>query len=204
MASRRLITQLIAVTLGIVAIFAGFGITGVFVANVIAALIVLVMLRRLVGPIPGLIKAAAPRTGPYLAATPDHGRARTDRSTPDEFLFLQAYSTEAQLAMYSIGFMVISHSGGHPAVVDGGGSARHRRVIRRRHHRPNGQQTGFRLRIVSIALTAGTAGVVCLGPAMVIVLYGPDYTQAAELVPIMSLSLLFVTGGNLCHVLDRG
>lgn len=204
-ASRRLITQLIAVILGIVAIFAGFGITGVFVANVIAALIVLVMLRRLVGPIPRASLRPLPHglAHIWLQLLIMEGLVQIVQRRM-EFLFLQAYSTEAQLAMYSIGFMVISTAAvipqslmvaGLPGIAESFGAGTIDRTA---------SKLGSALRIVSIASLPLTAGVVCLGPAMVIVLYGPDYTQAAELVPIMSLSLLFVTGGNLCATFWTG
>jgi O-antigen/teichoic acid export membrane protein len=115
-----------------------------------------------------------------------------------EFLFLQAYSTEVQLAMYSIGFMVVSTAAilpmslveaGLPGVAESLGAGTIDRTSR---------MLGSALRIVSVASLPLTAAVVCLGPVLILVLYGSDYQLAADLVPLMGLSLILVTSGNLC------
>ncbi len=197
--SRRLVTQSLAMVLGVVAILAGFGITGVFAANAVGALLVLVWLRRTLGP----LKWGAVRPLPHRLARV-WGQLLVMELLLQvvqrrmEFLFLQAYSTEVQLAMYSIGFMVVSTAAilpmslveaGLPGVSESLGAGTIERTSK---------MLGSALRIVSVASLPLTAGVVCLGPVLVLVLYGGDYQLAADLVPLMGLSLILVTSGNLC------
>lgn len=197
--SRRLVTQSLAMVLGVVAILVGFGITGVFAANAVGALVVLIWLRKTMGP----LKWGALRPLPHRLARV-WGQLLVMELLLQvvqrrmEFLFLQAFSTDVQLAMYSIGFMVVSTAAilpmslveaGLPGVAESLGAGTIERTAK---------MLGSALRIVSVASLPLTAAVVCLGPVMILVLYGGDYQLAADLVPLMGLSLILVTAGNLC------
>ena len=190
-AARRLVTQCLSMALGIALVLAGFGINGVFVAALIAAVVTLVLLVRLCGKIrPGVwmpFPAGLSRLwGPFVLMEA-LSQIVTQRM---EFLFLGAYSTDVEIAAYSIPFMVIAAvslipqsvvSAGMPHVARSAGSGD---VAR------SADAMSVAIRVVAIFSVPLTAAVASVGPSIIIVLYGPDFKQSALLLPLMALCLL--------------
>lgn len=190
-ASRRLWTQLLATGLGIAAVVAGFGVTGVFAAIAAAAAVALVLLRMAAGPLPRGPMAPRPAGMWRMWGTVFALEALLQvvaRKT--EVLFLQAFSGADEVAMYSVAFMVVTTAAvlpvslmtaSLPAVagqLGAGGLARAQRALLRG------------LRVVA-ALSWPLAGAVAvLGPSLVLGLYGHEFERAALLVVPLSLGLL--------------
>jgi O-antigen/teichoic acid export membrane protein len=204
-ARRRLVSQVSAQLLSIALVFAGAGIAGVFGASVVASAVLTVVLVRLAG---------RRRTVPYGSLPKDALRlwwmfVLTAGLTQVvgariEFVFLGALSTTTQVAMYSVPFMLVSSVGilpssmigaALPALAASSGAGREdlmHEVLAR----------GTRV-VASLSLPI-TAGVMSVGPSLVLVLYGEEFRQAAELVPLMAITLVVTPVASLCSTFWNG
>lgn len=198
-ARRRLFTQLIAVGGGLVAVLAGGGIVGVFAAIALASAVFLVLMRRTWGPMhPAALRPFPPgllRLWGQLFALEVLVQLVVQKS---EVLFLQHWSDESQIAMFSVAFMVVASSAalpialvvsGLPKVAASSGAGSINATLGRLKH-------PIRLALfLSLPLAALVASV---GPPAVLALYGEEFATAAAMVPPMSLVLLLGTAGMVC------
>jgi O-antigen/teichoic acid export membrane protein len=198
-ARRRLVTQLLAVGLGLVAVFTGAGIAGVFASIAVAAAVFAVLMRHQHGRLPRAALTPLPsgvlRLWATLAAVEVLIQLVAQKS---EVLFLQWWTTSAEVAMFSVAFMVVASAvalpvavavAGLPSVAASLGAGTIERTTRRLRH-------PVRLALaLSVPLTAVVASV---GPPAVLALYGQEFAPAAQIVPAMSLSMLSATAGMVC------
>lgn len=204
-ASRRLVTQSVSQVLGIAAVLIGLGINGVFAANVVAALGLLVALARIAPPLGRPSFAPFPRevlqlVGVFflLSLLSQVVNKRI------EFLFLGAFSTTQQVAMYSVAFMLVSSASTIPSALIGAGMP----SVAKWHgademHRV-AWQLGTAFRVTLAASLPLTAAIVTLGPGLVRLLYGEAFDEAAMLIPLLSLSTIVVPSGVLAAAFWTG
>ena len=200
-AQRRLVTQLLAQILAVVAVVYGFGIVGVFAANAAAAIVLTIMVWRLADPVDGPLLPALPRQllriwGLYLL-TELLVQVVARRI---EFVFLGAFSTKEQLAMYSIPYMVVTSvimipdsmmTAILPSLASQAGAGRGDVV--NRHLTPA-------VRVAAMVALPLTAGIAVLGPRLVTMLYGQDFAEAGRLVSWMALLVIFVPVYDLLNI----
>ena len=207
--ARRLVTQAAAPLLGVVALLAGMGVAGVFVAQGIASLALLLSLLwmhrgdrtagGLVPQRPASVRALGSLVGMFALVS--LLTQIVERRL--EVLFLDAYSSDSEIAVYSIAFALVSMayyvctsttgaaSSSIAAVVGSGDVARVEYAISR---------AGRVLVAVAVLLAAALAAV---GPALVRVVYqGADH--AAALVPWLCLTLLYAPGAHLLQQYWQG
>lgn len=192
-AKRRLITQMLAQGVAVVLVIAGFGITGVFAANAVAAAILVVLVWRI----------STKATGPYFPRIPPQlirlgGMYLVTEllvqvvSKRIEFLFLGTMSTRDELAMYSIAFMVVASvtmipdsmvTAVLPSLASRAGAGMGAIVD---------NHLGPAIRVSAQISVPLAAGVAVLGPQLITMLYGESFEQAGTLTSWMSVLILFV------------
>ena len=198
-AKRRLLTQILAVALGLVAVFTGMGIAGVFAAMALGSAAFLGSMRLLHGPVRwGAIRPLPTgllRTWLQLCALEVLVQLVVQKS---EVVFLQWWTDHGQIAMFSVAFMVVASSAtlpialvvsGMPMVASSLGAGTIDATLSRLSHP---------IRIALFASLPLAAFVASVGPSAVLALYGPAFATAAELVPAMSLVLVLGTAGMVC------
>lgn len=204
-AARRLVSQSGAVILGVVAVFVGLGIAGVFAANVIAALGLLVWLIVLVKRIPrgaifplpsGIVRLWF---GFLVLLALD-----LIVSSRIEFLFLGALSTDQQIAMYSVPFAIVAAAVMIPTSIIGAGLPAVAASLGAGRLQQTKRSLGPALRVTAIAAVILAAGVASLGPPLLLLLYGQEFSQAAGLLPLMALSLIVAPVGEICFMFWAG
>ncbi|TXH31991.1 MAG: hypothetical protein E6Q91_02105 [Actinobacteria bacterium] len=198
-AGRRLWTQMFGQVAAAVAVLLGAGLNAVFAANLVSAVVLL-----------ALIIPLAPRIDAKTLAIPrELGRLWglfTLRSVlvqvvgqRVEFLFLAAYSTPDQIAMYSIPFMVVTAvvliptsiiSAGMPAMAAHEGAGRSDEVA---------GHLGYAVRVTIGASIPLALGLAALGPSLVVLLYGGDYQEAGQLLAWMSPLVLVLPAAVVCE-----
>jgi O-antigen/teichoic acid export membrane protein len=195
----------------VIALLLGGGITGIFavlaVTNVLMVLGAWILWRRLLG------RVQAPRE-PVGELGHEILRFALAASVPvlmsflifqrSEFFFLNRYSTNEQIAIYSIAFSVYAAALALPAAMSGTfapavatlvGASAHDRIR-------SGYGRGLRLLLlVSVPLTAG--GLV-FGPPLLRILYGSDYAGAGEILLVLLAPLPLVPLGGLSSGLLYG
>jgi O-antigen/teichoic acid export membrane protein len=198
-AAARLVTQSCSAVIATAAVFAGLGVAGVFGATLLASTgLLLALVHRVPGPRP----ATGPLPPGLLAAWGAFLALELVNQVVGrriEFVFLGAFSTTAQVAMYSVPFMVVWIAIALPSSIFASAMP----VIARRAAEAGvlvvSAQLGAAVRVVlacSVVLTGLVAG---LGPATVLLGYGPSFREAAWLVPVLSVSVLSVPVGLLCQ-----
>ncbi len=198
-ASRRLWTQMIGQLVAAIAVVLGAGLNAVFAANLLSAVILLSLIRPLV-----------PRERSRARNWPrEMGRLWglfTARSVlvqvvaqRVEFLFLAAYSTPDQIAMYSIPFMVVSAvvliptsiiSAAMPAMAAHEGAGNSDEVV---------EHLGSAVRVTVGASIPLALGLAALGPSLVVLLYGADYHEAGQLLAWLSPLVLVLPAAVVCE-----
>lgn len=200
-AKRRLITQLIAQGVAVVVVVAGFGIAGVFAANLVAAV---VLLALLVPISPGLAAGRRGRLPRRLlriwslyVVTELLAQVVTQRI---EFVFLAWLSTKDQLAMYSIPYMVVATvtmipesaaTSLLPSLASRAGAGMQHVIDA---HLPHA------VRVIGIMSVPLSAGIAVLGPRLIVLAYGSQFEQAGTLVSLMALLILFVPVFDLLNI----
>ncbi len=208
--ARRLVTQAAAPLLGIVALLAGLGVTGVFLAQAVASVALLVSVWWMQRDADGAGRVALRKPPlplrPLAALVGMFALVSLLTQVVDrrlEILFLDAYSTEREIAVYSIAFAFVSMayyvctsttgaaSSSIAAVAGSGDAARVEQAISR---------AARVLVAVAVLLAAALASV---GPSLVRVVYeGAD--RAAVLVPWLCLTLLYAPLGHLVQQYWQG
>ena len=202
-ARRRLVSQLCAVALGVAAVIVGWGVTGIFAANVLASVGLLAWSRAAVP------SERAPRRGraPWTLPVPVRrtwlvfalGEVLTQVvGRRIELLFLAASSTTSEMAAYSIAVMVVSAAATVPASLAGAAMPRVAAALGAGQHELAHAALGRALRVTAVASLPLTAVLVAVGPPLVRGFYGGDFGRAADLVPLLALSVLAAPCGYLC------
>ena len=195
----RLVTQLAAVILGFGAVLAGLGIAGVFAAAALASAVFAVIMRARQGPV------AWGRVRPIPSGLLEVWLRLLALeilvqwvSQKSGVLFLQRWADHAEIAMFSVAFMVVATAAalpvamaisGLPSVANSLGAGTIKATLARL-----GQPVRIAI-MVSVPLAAFVASV---GPPAVVAFYGEEFHQAAVLVPIQALALLSATAGMVC------
>ena len=206
-----LLTGTLSVPAMILVLAADGGVTGMFVVEAVVALANLVFTAF-------LARAAFKR----LAARPTQVR-ELRRSTArfavwstvgvvltlivfrrSEFFFLDAYSTDSQIAIYSIAFAAIYAisllpealaAGLFPAFATLFGAGETERL-----------RSGFRrgIRLLTVITIPVTAAVLALGPEALALAYGDDYSGAGEVLRLMAIGLPLLPVLNVSNALLVG
>ena len=193
----RLAWLSLAQILGIAAVLAGWGINGVFLGNVVASLGLLITLARSAPRLQRATFAPVPKEvfgllGMFFVLT-----VLTQLvSRRIEFLFLGAFSTDQQVAMYSVAFMVVSSAATIPITLFGAAVPA---VANRAADEPEvvDQHMGTALRVTLAASIPLTAAIATLGPPLIRLLFGAEFDEAATLIPLLSLTVLLVPIGSI-------
>ena len=206
----RLIFQLLGPPLGLAFLFTGFGITGLFLGDGIAALGLLVtVVRRYrstsgVPVVPGDDATAraglrpplpVARTAGLFALEAAIGQVVTKRV---EFVVLALFATDFAIGQYSVAFMIVSlisaiPSGIAVAAMPSIAAAAGRGETQRAEH-----HLRLALRIGTIVMIPVVALVAALGPEAVLLVYGTAYSSAGKLTALASLMLLTSVATGLC------
>jgi O-antigen/teichoic acid export membrane protein len=197
-ARRRLITQLLAVGLGILAVLAGLGITGIFLANLVGSVVFVVMLQP-------LLQRAHTRS-PHAHARPIvrlwlvfAGGAVLTQVVGGriEILFLGVFASGEQIAHYTVAVMLVMSALTLPTALAGasmpaiaaatgaGDTDRARASLSRA------------LRISAVLGLPLAAAIVAAGPPLILALYGDQFVEAAELSQYVALLAVIVPCGRL-------
>ena len=198
-ASRRLWTQLLGQLIAAIAVLLGAGLNAVFAANLVSAAVLLSLIRRLV-PTEVARERFFPKDllrlwGLFLL------RAVLLQVVAQrvEFLFLAAYSTPDQIAMYSIPFSVITAAvlvpssiiaAGMPAMAAREGAGQSAQVA---------EHLGSAVRVTIAASIPLALGLAALGPSLIVVLYGAQYVQAGQLLAWMAPLVLVLPAAAVCE-----
>lgn len=195
----RLVSQLLSSLIAIVAILLGGGIEWTFIGPIIASVWVGFRLYRAARPEPQE-KAWRPPPGLWtvfslLAVTELVLQVAARRS---EFVIMGWLSTEREIAMYSVAFMVvmtvtmIPQSLGQaimPLVAAASGANEHAGLNRH-------LSTAMRIALLlSLPATVYTA---VLGHDLIVLLYGTDFERAGRLSPWLALMIIVVPTWRLC------
>lgn len=213
-----LVFQLTAPPMGIAAVLLGGGITGIFVADGLAALGLLVTLGIV------LRGRRSPSRGPVVTGptrVPSSGRVWGALRPPVpfaatwfqfamvelmvqvvsrrvEFVVLGWRSTSEQIAMYSVSFVVVGLLSVVPAAVAMAAMP----LIAAAE---GSGALGAAARHLHVAVRLGTlvslplvAAVIALGPTTILLVYGDVYAEAAHLVPYAALALLATVASGVC------
>ena len=193
----RLLSQIVAALLGVLAILLGGGIVWVFAAQVLTSTWLTMTLRRRDGR-----TQLTDDTAPSPLALQPLGRLWllfilsmllsqiVDKRM--ELLFLDAFGTAHQVAVYAVAFSLVTVAVTVPsslaaAAIPGIAAAGAADVT--------GALTAHlrrATRLASVAAFLLTAGLAALGPSMVVLFWGAPLQDAAEILPWMAISVLFV------------
>jgi glycosyltransferase involved in cell wall biosynthesis/O-antigen/teichoic acid export membrane protein len=205
----------VPVTVGVLA--AGGGITGMFAveaATAGVALIAIVTLeRRALRELPRDFEAAPDlrrRTSRYAVLATLMTLATFVVWQRSEFFFLRAYSTDREIAFYSIAFAAANGLALLPGALAGTLSPAFATLYGARHHariRSGYWRAQRLLPIVSLPLLAGS---LALGPAAIRLAYGPSYGPAGPvllvllslfpLIPLLAVATSLLIGLGLLRV----
>lgn len=201
----RLVSQTSSGLLGIGAVVSGLGISGVIGANVVvAAGLAVVLAPRVPGPKP--TKQPGPLPKAFLRLWLMFAAAQTLVQVVNqriEFVFLGLFSTDVQVAQYSIPFALVAAA---TTAVAGLLSAALPALARTSATEPSRlpERLGRLWRIVAAISVPVAVLVAALGPSLVGLVYGPGFGEAGRLVPLMAVSALFSPLGYLCNVYWSG
>jgi O-antigen/teichoic acid export membrane protein len=200
-----LTTGLVSTIATALVLWAGGGITGMFAVELVIAAANLVwtgtLARRALGPAdPGLAPAAYDlqrRVRHYALIAGAGVLLEQVVASRIEFFFLKAYSTNSQIALYSIAFSMIVALRLFPSAIGNTVAPAFATLFgaRQNDRIRSGFTRAFRLVLVMTLPIAGAA--IALGPELVRVVYGKQYADVAEplrimltVFPLMALSSL--------------
>ena len=210
-AQRWRVNSTLSVTLGavgaaatVIALVLGGGITSIFVVLAVTNILMVVGSWRLWQRL--MKRVTAPRE-PVGAVGHEILRFALAASIPvfmnflifqrSEFFFLNHYSTDAQIALYSIAFSVYASALALPNAIAGTfapavatlvGAGAHERIR-------TGYGRGFRLLLfVTVPLTAGA---LVFARPLVRIVYGPEYAGSGEILLVLLVALPLVPIGGL-------
>ncbi|MFC7574262.1 lipopolysaccharide biosynthesis protein [Klenkia terrae] len=205
---RRLIAQAAAPLMSIAAIYAGWGIEGVFAAQLsvaVALLVALALLDRSL-PRPPRRPSGRPawrpvaRTWLMFSGSLLIGQIIQRRI---ELVFLDRYHDGPTVAMFSVAANVITI----PVVLTSTLIGASLPAIAARYVQDPGAVAAVMGRTARVVCTLGvllSAATFAVGPGLVRTAYGPEFTEAAEVVRYLALMLLVVPVGQVCTTLWTG
>ncbi|HTA04993.1 MAG TPA: oligosaccharide flippase family protein, partial [Solirubrobacteraceae bacterium] len=180
-----LLTGAVGMPLTIAVLAVGGGIIGMFAVEAataaVALLILAVLARRVLGALPPTVEVAADlrrRTSQYALTATFMTLATFVVWQRSEFFFLRAYSTEREIAFYSIAFAAANGLALVPSALAGTLSPAFATLYgaRRQARIRSGYWRAQRLlTVLSLPLLAGS---LALGPALIRIAYGPAYGPA--------------------------
>jgi len=199
----NLVAQLFGAPLGIAALAVGFGIPGIFAGDGVAAVGLLVaMIIRFAFTFPKRrypwrLRPPVPIARPWCLFVLSNFLSQVVGRRV-EFLALAVFSTNQQIAYYSVAFTLVSLLASVPTAVAGAAlpviaaaEGRGEMAVATGHMRSA-------VRVGSLLSVPLVGFAVALGPVLVELVYGSRYHEAAALVPLSSLVLLVaVVGGVL-------
>jgi O-antigen/teichoic acid export membrane protein len=205
---RRLVAQAAAPLMAVAAIYLGWGIEGVFTAQLVVAIGLLVSLAVLDRslPRPPRHRVGRPRwqpvartwlmfTGSLLISQIVQRRI--------ELVFLDQYHDGPTVAMFSVAANVITI----PVVLTSTLIGASLPAIAARWVQDPDVVTAVMGRTARVVCTLGvllSAATLAVGPGLVRTAYGAEFTQAAEIVRYLALVLLVVPLGQVCTTLWTG
>ncbi len=206
---RRLVATGATPLLGIAAILLGAGITGVFVAQLVSASVLLVVLRRMdrASPYPSTRDLPAPAWPPVLRVWALFALSSLLTQVVDrrvELVFLDAYRSAEEVAHFSVAFNVVGIalvlstaliSAAMPAIAAAHGAGEVERVD---------QALGRVLRIVVTLALLLAGGAVSVAPLVVTAAWGPAFAESGDLVRWLSVTLLLSPLAALCSAYWTG
>lgn len=200
----RLITQMLAQLTAAVAVLLGAGLTAVFGANLVSAVLLTFALR----PMARKVRSRARRIPRDMTRLWALFLVRSVLlqvvAQRIEFLFLAAYSTPDQIAMYSIPFMVVTAvvmvpgsiiTAGMPAMAARQGAGQGAEVA---------DHLGFAVRVTVAASVPLTFALAILGPPLITVLYGSEYVEAGVLLAWLSPLVLVLPAASVAETYWNG
>ncbi len=206
-----LTTGAVMLPVAIVVLAAGGGIVGLFAVEAAVAAVNLtwsaVLARRVLGPPTGArrVRADVRRTTlRFIGLTTANALVTLVVWRRSEFLFLAHYSTDVQIALYSIAFATVAALAAVPerlseVLVSAFATLRGADATER-------IRTGFSrsLRLLVMATLPLTAGVAAVGPELLRVVYGDEYREAGDVLlavvwvipflAVSSISVSFLSG----------
>lgn len=207
-ASRRLLAQSLGPALGIVAVLVGLGVQGVFAAQLLVALCLTVVLRRLgrTADAPAASDLPAPPWRPVLRLWSLFALSTIIIQVVErrlELVFLDQLHDAETVAMFSVAFNVV----GLPLLLSASLIGAAMPAIARRHAQDPAVVLATMSRAARVLVAANLvlcAGTVTVGPGLVVAVYGPEFAEAAGLVRYLGLTLLLAPLGHLCQALWTG
>jgi O-antigen/teichoic acid export membrane protein len=207
-ASRRLPAQALGPALGIVAVYAGLGVQGVFAAQLVVALGLTLVLRRLgrTAEAPAPSDLPAPPWRPVLRLWSLFALSTIIVQVVErrlELVFLDQLHDPETVAMFSVAFNVV----GLPLLLSASLIGAAMPAIARRHAEDPQVVVATLSRAARVLVAANLvlcAGTVTVGPGLVVAVYGADFGEAAGLVRYLGLTLLLAPLGHLCTALWTG
>jgi len=205
---RRLVAQAASPLMAIAAIYLGWGIEGVFAAQLLVAVALLVSLAMLDRSLPRPARRRTGRpdwrpvartwlmfTGSLLISQIVQRRI--------ELVFLDRYHDGPTVAMFSVAANVITI----PVVLTSTLIGASLPAIAARYVQDPGAVAAVMGRTARVVCTLGvllSAATLAVGPGLVRTAYGAEFTQAAEIVRYLALMLLVVPLGQVCTTLWTG
>lgn len=208
--ARRLVTQATAPLLGIAALLAGLGVAGVFLAQAIASVALLVAVWRLrhgsARPAPVALTRPPLRLRPLAGLVGMFALVSLLTQVVErrlELLFLDAYSTAREIAVYSIAFALVSMAYYVCTSTTGAASSSIAAVAASGDTRRVEQAISRAVRVLVVVAVLLAAALASVGPSLIRVAY-EDAGRAAALVPWLCLTLLCAPVAHLLQQYWQG
>ena len=204
----RLVAQAASPLMAIGAVYAGLGVQGVFTAQLVVAIALLIALDRLgrATPWPAVRAEHRPEWKPVLRLWSLFTLSLLITQIVErrlELVFLDQFHDSRTVAMYSVAFNVVAI----PTTVTGALIHAALPAIAARFSQDPAAVTATLGRAARVVVTVGivlAAATVSVGPGLVTSAYGSEFTPAAALVRVLGLTLLIVPLGQICTALWTG
>lgn len=204
-ARRRLVTQLLAIGLGVLGVLTGLGVAGIFLGTLLGSLAFLLAVRPLRPartPASSALRAARPWrlwllfSGGALLTQIGSGRV--------EILFLGSVATGEDIAQYSVAVMLVTAALTLPASVATAALP----ALAASSAGPGAQAGGDAvvraLRVTAVLSLPLCALLVAVGPELVVGLYGAAFTEAGQLSQSMAAGAVLLPCARLATAYWQG
>lgn len=206
--ARRLVAQAVSPFLAIAAVYAGWGVEGVFSVQLVVAVTLLAFLRRLDRDYraPSTAGVDAPPWRPVLRLWSLFSLSFLITQVVErrlELVFLDRFHDAATVAQFSVAFNVIAI----PLMLSASLIGAAMPAIAARHVQDPEVVLRTLSRVARIVVAVNlvlAAGTISLGPGLVSSVYGPQLLEGASLVRWLGLTLLVAPLGHLCNALWAG
>lgn len=196
----RLVSQLGAAVLAIGALLAGGGIEWIFLANILASLWVAWVIRKEARGL-GYTRASRPLPGFWnlyllLGLGEVIAQVVVRRS---EFFILDRFSTESEIAMYSIAFMLVAVATSIPQSLGSSVMPEVARSAGAGDYEGLNFHLGRALRVTALFSLPLAGAMIAVGPDLVSLVYGEDYRRAGYLTAFAAVGVLTLPVLSLCQ-----